>query len=507
MTRTPTAAALVLAASAFAACMPAASPPAAPSPVLDPVAQRLGAVVDSIRATPPFHRTHWGVLVHDSDSGRPLYALNAEGNFVPASNMKLITGAVALAELGEGFRYRTAVEVTGVSGGAGSPGDTVAGALVVRGAGDPTFSARFHPARFAALDSLADSVALRGIRRFRDGVVVDATWHADAPVHFAWFLGNLPSSVAAGTAAFGIEEGTLRVVLHPGAAPGDPVTYQLLPYPGVAEVAVHMTTGGAGEPRRVSTERRLPGDTLVIAGVLPMGAPDTVTLAAPDPAALAARALAAALEARGIRLDRPARVVTGAGHDATHASPLFTWTSPALAEIVPAFMLPSQNWIAEQLVKTVGAERAGEGSWAAGLDAHARFLTEEIGLDPSAFFLRDGSGLSNQSLVTPAGLVALLEHARRQPWFATFHASLPRPGQTGGTLSGRLAGLEERVAAKTGTITHVNALSGYIQTADGRNLSFALLTNATGAPAGAVRDAMDRIVREMTLALPPRGSP
>jgi serine-type D-Ala-D-Ala carboxypeptidase/endopeptidase (penicillin-binding protein 4) len=507
----PTAA--LIAASVLAACLPAAAPPSAPgpgaaSPVLDPAAQRLGAVVDSILATPPFQRTHWGILVHDSDAGRPLYALNAERNFVPASNMKLITGAVALAELGEGYRYRTAVEVTGVGGGVVSPGDTVAGALVVRGAGDPTLSARFHPARFAALDSLADSVAVRGIRRLRDGVVVDASWHADAPVHFAWFLGNLPSSVAAGTAAFGIEEGTLRVVLHPGAAPGDLVTFELLPYPGVADVVVRVTTGGPGEPRQVATERRIPGDTLLIQGVLPMGAPDTLALAAPDPATLAARALAAALEARGIRLDRPARVMAGTGDaPARPPAPLFTWTSPPLAEIVPAFMLPSQNWIAEQLVKTVGAETAGEGSWAAGLDAHARFLTDQLGIDPSAFFLRDGSGLSNQSLVTPAGLVALLEHARRQPWFATFDASLPRPGQTGGTLSGRLAGLEDRVAAKTGTITHVNGLSGYIRTADGRNLSFALLTNATGAPAAGVREAMDRIVREMALALPPRASP
>jgi serine-type D-Ala-D-Ala carboxypeptidase/endopeptidase (penicillin-binding protein 4) len=484
-------------------CAPGPAP-AAPAPA-PAQANRLAAVVDSILASPPLHRTHWGILVHDPASGRTLYALNAERNFVPASNMKLVTGAVALAELGEDYRYRTTLEATGAA-----PGDTVAGALVVRGRGDPTLSARFHGTRFAALDSLADSVAVRGIRRLRQGLVLDATYFTDAPVHFAWFLGNLPSTAAAATAAFGIEEGTIRVVLYPGAAEGDPVRAEVLPYPGVADLAVRAVTGPRDGRRQLTTERRLPGDTLVISGVLPLAAsPDTLVLAAPDPATLAARALAAALEARGIRLDRPARVahdqaaLREALAEPDDPLPLFAWTSPRMADIVVAFMLPSQNWIAEQLVKTVGArsDDVAGGSWAAGLAVHTRYLVEHVGLDSTAFFLRDGSGLSNQNLVTPAGIVALLEHARHQPWFATFHASLPRPGQQGGTLSGRLHGLEDRVAAKTGTVTHVNGLSGYIRTDGGRDLSFVVLTNATGIPAPDVREAMDRIVREIA-ALP-----
>jgi serine-type D-Ala-D-Ala carboxypeptidase/endopeptidase (penicillin-binding protein 4) len=489
--------ALLLAALAAGCAPPVPAGTTVPGWAFSPV-HRLAAVVDSILAEPPHHRAHWGIVVHDPVAGRPLYALNAERNFVPASNMKLVTGAVALAELGEDYRYRTAMESVG-----GAVGDTVVGALLLRGSGDPTLSARFHGSLFAALDSLADSVALRGIRRLSDGVVVDATRFTDAPLHFAWFLGNLPSSVAAGASAFGIEEGTVRVVLRPGAAPGDPARAVLLPFPTTAGVSVRVVTGASDTPRQITTERRLPGDTLVVHGTLPLGAaPDTLVLAAPDPTLLAARSLAAALEARGVRVGAPARVVqdTAALQDVQDgAAPrtLFTWTSPPLADIVPAFMGPSQNWIAEQLVKTVGAERGGDGSWSAGIDVHGRYLTDRVGIDPAAFFLRDGSGLSNQSLLTPAAIVALLEHAREQPWFATFLASLPRPGQAGGTLSSRLSGLEDQVAAKTGTITHVNGLSGYMVTNAGRELSFSILTNATGSPDSAVREAMDRIVREI----------
>jgi serine-type D-Ala-D-Ala carboxypeptidase/endopeptidase (penicillin-binding protein 4) len=469
-------------------------PPSLPAPT---PAQRLAAVVDSILATPPFHRTHWGIVVHDAGTGQAVYALNAERNFVPASNMKLVTGAVGLAELGEDYRYRTVVEAVG-----GVPGDTVARALVMRGSGDPTLSWRFHETRFAALDSLADSVAVRGIRRFSEGLVVDATRFTDAPVHFAWFLGNLPSRAAAGTAAFGVEEGELLAVLHPGAVEGAPASLELLPFPEIADVDARLITVASDSRRQVATERRLPGDTLVVTGTVPLGAaPDTLVLAAPDPALLAARALAGALSARGIQLGRPARVTRDSAELqlllAGGAAPLVTWASPPMAEIVPAFMLPSQNWMAEQLVKTVGAEREGDGSWAAGLAVHRRYLMERVGLDSTAFFLRDGSGLSNQSLITPAGIVALLEHARSQPWFGTYHASLPRPGQPGATLSGRLQELEGRVAAKTGTITHVNGLSGYLVGASGRELTFSVLTNATGISAVPVREAMDRIVRAM----------
>jgi serine-type D-Ala-D-Ala carboxypeptidase/endopeptidase (penicillin-binding protein 4) len=474
-------------------CAPAA-PPSLPVPT---PTQRLVAVVDSILASPPFHRTHWGIVVHDAATGQAIYALNPERNFVPASNMKLVTGAVALAELGEAYRYRTVVDAVG-----GVPGDTIARALVVRGSGDPTLSWRFHDTRFAATDSLADSVAVGGIRRFSEGLVVDATRFTDAPVHFAWFLGNLPSRAAAGTAAFGVEEGELLAVLYPGALEGAPARLELLPFPDIAEVQARLVTGPPDGRRQVATERRLPGDTLIVTGTVPLGAsPDTLVLAAPDPAMVAARSLAGALSARGVRLDGPVRVVRDTAELETllapGAVPLLTWVSPPMAEIVPAFMRPSQNWIAEQLVKTVGAEREGDGSWATGLTVHGRHLMERVGLDSTAFFLRDGSGLSNQSLITPAGIVALLEYARTQPWFAIFHASLPRPGQSGATLSGRLQGLEDRVAAKTGTITHANGLSGYMVSASGRELTFTVLTNATGVGAVPVREAMDRIVRAM----------
>lgn len=111
--------------------------------------------------------------------------------------------------------------------------------------------------------------------------------------------------------------------------------------------------------------------------------------------------------------------------------------------------------------------------------------------------LRDRSGLSAQNLLSPHATVQLLEHARQATWGADYHAALPAPGMRGGTLSNRLSGLESRLVAKTGTISNVNSLSGYVRTFDDRNLTFAIYTNASGRASSEVRRAIDRLVNAL----------
>lgn len=142
----------------------------------------------------------------------------------------------------------------------------------------------------------------------------------------------------------------------------------------------------------------------------------------------------------------------------------------------------------------LGAERGERGGWQSGLEAERAFLFDVVGIDSAAVVLRDGSGLSAQNLLTPAALARLLTFARARPWGEAFRAALARPGLEGSTLEDRLAGYEARVFAKTGTITNVNALAGYVIAEDGTELVFAVLTNATGRPASEARRAIDRIV-------------
>ena len=494
----------------LAACAP--TPPGGPAPRR----ATLAAVVDSVTNSPPLDRTHWGIEVYDPVSRRTLLALNPERHSIPASNMNPVVTAGALAELGPDYRYRTELAARR------APGDSVAELLVVVGRGDPTWSERFHDHPWAPADSLADSVALAGIRRVRGELVVDASYFDRELVHPTWEVGDLDYGYAAPVAAFAVEEGTFRTEVVPGLAVGEPARVTALAPPGAVVILNRLVTDTAGARRRIEVSRRVGSDTLTLSGSVPLdAAPDTLRLAVGDPALYAARVLAAALDARGIEVEGGVRVVydpaeaaalrTGSGAadgvlDSAAAAtgtgeqgapplvPIASWTSAPLAEIVAAILKPSQNWIAEMVLKTLGAERGEGGTWAAGLEVERRYLFDVVGIDSTAVVLRDASGLSAQNLLTPRAIVQLLEHARRMPWGPVYRAALAVPGEKDGTLERRLVALEGRVFAKTGTIAHVNSLSGYLTTASGGELVFSILSNASGRPAAEVRRAIDAIV-------------
>lgn len=460
-----------------------------------PAAAGLAAVLDSITSTPPLHRAHWGVEVREA-GGVVWATLNSERHFIPASNQKLLVTAAALAELGPEYRYRTPVLATG------SPGDTVVDQLLVLGRGDPTLSARFHPSDLAPLDSLADSVALAGIRRIAN-LVIDASWFAREPVHPSWEVGDLDWYYAAPVAAFGIAEGAVAVQVAPGPV-GGLAEVRVLEPAGPVVVLNRTTTvpaGAEGEERL----HRVPGtDTLVLGSTIPADSDlDTLWVTPLDPALHAGISLTTALEVKGVAVGRmsvryrePAAEGELLGTEVGGRRSVAAWTSPPLAEIVAAVLKPSQNWIAETLLKTLGRERGEEGDWEEGTAVVERFLADSVGLDTTSVVIRDGSGLSAQNLVTPAALVQLLEYARTRPWGPAYRAAMAEPGRKG-TLSSRLRAYAGRLHAKTGTIANVSSLSGYLTTPAGRELSFSILTNGTGLPASQVRSAIDDLVHAM----------
>jgi D-alanyl-D-alanine carboxypeptidase/D-alanyl-D-alanine-endopeptidase (penicillin-binding protein 4) len=172
--------------------------------------------------------------------------------------------------------------------------------------------------------------------------------------------------------------------------------------------------------------------------------------------------------------------------------------SPPLIEVVSAILGPSQNWIANQLVLTIGNEKGTEGNWSEGFSVIGSSLEAEAQVGLEEVHWEDGSGLSNHNLISPRALVSILQYARRQPWGLAFRSSLAQPGLEDTTLRSRLEGLNGRVFAKTGSLSHVNSLSGYVIAADGRELLFSILTNGANLPANQVRGQIDAVVREMT---------
>ena len=460
-----------------------------------PILFGLPAVVDSVRNTPPLDRTHWGVGAYDVAADRMVLRVNLQHHFVPASNMKLVTAAAALGLLGPDHRYRTRVFAENLADGNAS-------ALVVKGSGDPTLGARFHGGRpMAAAEALADSIVASGVRRVAGPLVVDASYFDDQTVHPTWEIADLDWYYAAPVSAFALEEGTLTVRVHAGAEPGAPATIDVMAPAGLVHVENDVTTDTTFSENSVEFVR-VPGtNTFRFSGRIPLNSEtDSYQVTVANPTVFAGGVLAGLLAQRGVAVDSVIVVRRGTAEAAYWNTQLARFTevaaleSPRMAEIVEAILEPSNNWIAEQVLKTLGAEHGAGGTWREGAGVATRYLAEQAGIDSAAVHIVDGSGLSAQNLLAPDAIMRLLYHASEQDWGPIYRAAMPEPGETGGTLENRLLGFEGRVFAKTGSITHVNSLSGYLVAADGRNIIFSVMSNASGVRASEVRSGIDRIV-------------
>ncbi|HEX9108438.1 MAG TPA: D-alanyl-D-alanine carboxypeptidase/D-alanyl-D-alanine-endopeptidase [Longimicrobiales bacterium] len=460
-----------------------------------PRAPGLAAVVDSVVSVPALARTSFGMEVYDPAAGRVVFALNPDKHLMPASNTKLVATSAAMALLGPDWRYRTEVYALGLDARGAAKG------VLLLARGDPTWAPPFVPGDFTVPAALADSIRAAGVRRIDGDLVIDASAFERAGLNDSWNLGDLPWYYAAPTGALAIGEGTRRYVVLPGMGVGLPAAVRFIGPEPQSPVLNAITTGLSDSRRNVEPER-LPGvDTLYLRGTVPFGvAADTEVTTVADAPVFAARELAAELAARGIQVNGAIRVlhdsVEAAGLAAATASarrPVASWTSPPVAEIVAACLKPSDNWLAEQLLKTIGLQKGGRGSWQAGLAVERAYLTGTVGLDTLDFHLRDGSGLSAQNLLTAHAIVRLLAYVAAQPWGATYRAALAEPGQKG-TLQRRLVAYQGRLYAKTGSIANVNSLSGYIRADDGRDLVFSILSNGSGVSPALVRGAIDRIV-------------
>lgn len=471
------------------ACVPGLASPRAPAD------KELGRSLDAIFAGTPQAHAHWGVLVRDLESGATLYDRNAEKTFVPASTLKLVTGAAALHGLGPDYRYATQVLATGPVRNGVLQGD-----LVVWGSGDPTISERFTEDARATFRAWADSLRLRGVQRIAGGIVgVDDAF--DEGPGSGWMWDDLAFVYAAEVSGLTLNEGAIRVRLFPAARVGEPALLDLTPATGYLRVENRTRTVPAGEQTRVTVERAEDGLALVVEGEVPLDATSVERQrSVPGPTGYFVTVLRETLREAGIQVEGTAIDADDREEPVPSAAALpllFTHRSPPLAEILPAMLKPSQNQIAEALLKTLGAELRGAGTARAGAEA-ADSLLRSWGIDTRLMVMADGSGMSRYDLATPELFVALLAHMQRSPHAEIWLASLP-VAATDGTLASRFRDTPAagRVQAKTGTMTAVAGLAGYATTVDGRRLAFAIVGNNHVRTAAEARAVMDSAVVRM----------
>jgi serine-type D-Ala-D-Ala carboxypeptidase/endopeptidase (penicillin-binding protein 4) len=483
---------------AFAACAPPPRIVGAPTPM---TRATLRAALDSVATAPQFRNAHWGMLIVDPVAAETLYSRNAGKLFMPASNMKIATGGTALALLGPDYRYRTAVVARGpVRDG------TLEGDLAIVGRGDPTVSDHMRRDAMQPLRDLADSILARGVRRVRGRVVAAGDAFPDAPLGFGWAWDDLDFPYSAGVDELLFNEGFSRLIVRAGERVGETPSVTTAParsYPRVRMTAVTVAPPPP-TPAETPVDSTRPKPTLafaadtvrgsvVVSGEIIAGDTAVLEVAHRDPEGAYLAALIEALRERGVSVDS----VALSSPDSAGGDTLAVMISPPLSEILPALEKPSQNQIAEALFKTLGLERAGAGTADSGRRVVERQLIE-WGTDSVGLAVRDGSGLSRHDYLAPETIVRVLDAMRRHPSFSVFYDALPVAG-VDGTLRSRMKGTpaEGNVRAKTGTLDKARALSGYLTTADGRQLLFSFLANNYTARTRDVDGAVDAILARL----------
>lgn len=454
------------------------------------------ARVERALAAPALRNATVGVLVRSLDSGRTLFERGADAALLPASNQKILTAVGALALLGADYRYATELLSPGTVDNRG----TLQGDLYLRGAGDPSLDAE-------RLLNLAFELKKAGIERIDGRLVADASRFDEVPLGPGWQWDDEPFAYSAQISALGCDANALTITLTPADRPGDPAAVSLggkyaFANRGFATVVSTATTTPAGVGETAITIDRARGrNEITVKGTIPRGAAAFVgRVTLEQPALYAAHRLADALERVGIALPRERRIERGVAPPGAFA--LARSLSAPLSDLTKTFLKDSDNLYGECLLKTVGAEKGGGGSAAAGAKALRDFFVAR-GLDLSGVAIADGSGLSRMNAVTPRFLVALLVEVATRFDAAVrdaFFIALPEGG-VDGTLKGRFqaATLRTRVRAKTGTLTGVSSLSGYVTTMAGERLVFSILVNQYDRAAGAsaARAAQDAVIEAL----------
>lgn len=441
-------------------------------------------------------RARIGVVMFDLTTGAELYAHDGDKPMSLASNTKLLTSIAALGTLGGGFRWRTGVfiddkaldETTGV----------VAGNLYVRGRGDPTLGVN-------DLRAMAVEIAARGVRKIEGKLVIDDTYFdADVdPPHF----NEQPkerNAFRAPIAAFEVSRssfiinvigepgGTAKVWLEPDA--GDLIK---LTKTEVTSVSIGRTRIKADiKPRKGSPKGATDQLDVELTGQIRFTDGHWYTRRRIDnPTRFAAEVFRQALKDQGITIEKKGIELAPVP---LNAKGLVSHDSIPLSGVIREMNKASDNYFAETLLKTLGAESRATpapASWADGHAAVQAFLAK-LGLPPGTYRADNGSGLYNATDVTPKQLVTLLRGAHADYRIGPdLVASLP-VGGTDGTLAKRWKSspAHGRVRAKTGTLEKVISLAGYVAVDSNHPIAFAIIVNdiPTGqkGPARAMADDM-----------------
>lgn len=472
---------------------------------------RIAALLDQTK----FASARWGARIITPE-GRVVFERDADKSFTPASNMKLYASAAALDAFGPDFKLKTSVYATRPVRKRG----VLKGDLILYGRGDPNLSPRFDtddsdrydelkPAdTVTAIERLADQIKARGIKIVTGNLIGDDSFFAGDPLGPGWEWDDAQFYYGAEVSALTVNDNSVTFTVTPATRAGDQPSIKIQPETGYLKIVNNARTSDSGQTR-IGVHRPLDSNTVEFFGTIARGASEVeINIAVHDPASYAAELLREALVRRGVRmrgqierLNAAARLVRP--FDESRLIEVASVESQPLAEMLKVINKQSQNLHTELMLRQLGTRHADtralddygrpKSTAALGNEIRRQFL-QRAGIEVAPLSLRDGSGLARQNLVTPRSTSRLLEFMLSHPHAKTWRESLTVAG-VDGTLERRMrdTAAANNLRGKTGTLTYVNALSGYITTRRGQPLILSLLGNNYTGPGREVTVVMDQI--------------
>jgi D-alanyl-D-alanine carboxypeptidase/D-alanyl-D-alanine-endopeptidase (penicillin-binding protein 4) len=440
---------------------------------------QLPAAIDAIANRPEYHRFRWGILIQTVSSSRTLYSRDAQQYFIPASNVKLFTTAAALLQLGSDFRIRTSVYGKD-------------GVFRLVGRGDPSLTD-------AQLRELAQQLHNQGVRQIQRLIVQDGYFQA-LPLHPTWEWEDIYADYAAPVNSLILNQNAVQLQLSPQEL-GQPVKITWNdPFAAFQwEIENQTLTVASGTNSGFEVNGILGKSRFQIRGQMAVDSPATV-LSVPlrDPGEHFLQHFKLALIQQGITVAQ-SQVITSI--EKVNEPELAFVESPPLFQLIADTNQPSNNLYSEALLRTLGVKDSAtinQDTATLGLNLIKSTLVN-LGLNPTSFILADGSGLSRRNLVSPESVVQTLRVISQSPQAGIYRISLPIAGVSG-TLRNRFKDTPAQgiVYAKTGTLTGIVTLSGYVDVPNYERLVFSIMVNQSDQPARNIRSAIDEIVLLLT---------
>jgi D-alanyl-D-alanine carboxypeptidase/D-alanyl-D-alanine-endopeptidase (penicillin-binding protein 4) len=474
------------------------------SATLSDLRARIEQIVNQPALAPGF----FAVKIVSLDNGTVIYEHDANKFVRPASNMKLYTVATGFDRLTPDYHFTTSVYAKEKVDDGKIKGD-----LIVYGRGDPSIAARFNNGDyFKGINDLADRIVAAGVKRVKGDLVGDESYFNGDTLGSGWEWEDLLWSYGAPVSALSINDNAIDLTVKPGNKVGAPVVITTgPPAKFFMSIVNQATTTERGSKSNLRIHRSLGSNNMEITGTLAIGDNGFIGgVAIPDPALAFVSMLRDALIKRGVKIDGQLRTkqapntlstLAAATPNANYPVEITSLQSPPFSLIAAHTLKPSQNQYTELILRTLGATQPATGNDAGrtrdveslGLDVVRNFL-HQAGITDDDVYLNDGSGLSRNDLITANDTVQLLTYMSKHKYFAQFRDALPIAG-VDGTLRTRMKGTpaEGNIRAKTGSLSSVASLSGYVTTAAGEHLAFSMMLNNYPDAAAVRRESIDAI--------------